>query len=199
MKSIQVNYEKEQIPADLLVLCLGPQARVHIKQHFDTVFPLITGQGYSIDLPDTDKKYDNDMHLKLGDRGYAYAQLEPGKHRIVSLMDFGCHDQAFKDPERVKHLTKLYNDDFQIEPVKGQSNEFRNLRTCLRPQSADDLPILGPMTYYPNVLLNLGHGGHGTSYSFACGKIISDLIEQPEKLYFDEQVMQSCDASRMLV
>lgn len=90
--SLNVNFEKDELAADKVVLCLGAQARVHIKQHFDTVLPMISAQGYSMDLPDTQKKYDNDMHLKLGDRGYAYAQLEPGKHRIVAFMDFGVHD-----------------------------------------------------------------------------------------------------------
>ena len=37
------------------------------------------------------------MHLKIVDRGYAYSELEPGKHRIVALMDFGLHDETFVD------------------------------------------------------------------------------------------------------
>lgn len=53
VESVTIN-ENEKIPSDVLVLCLGPQARPHVKKHFKTVFPMITGQGYSVNLPDYD-------------------------------------------------------------------------------------------------------------------------------------------------
>jgi len=58
---------------------------------------MISAQGYSVNLPDYAPELDSKMHVKIADKGYAYAQLAPGKHRIVSLMDFGCHDEAFID------------------------------------------------------------------------------------------------------
>jgi len=135
---------------------------------------MISGQGYSVDLPDHDPRLDTNTHVKLGDRGYAYAEIRPGKHRIVAFSDFGCHDEAFIDPERVDHLKQIYEEDFKVVSTETGANKdnWRNLRTCLRPQSVDDLPMLGPMSYFPNVILNAGHGGHGTSYCFACAKIV---------------------------
>jgi hypothetical protein len=73
VKSVMVNYEKEQIPADVVVMCIGPQARTHIKEHFKTIFPMISAQGYSMDLPDYYPSIDSNLHVKIGDRGYAYA------------------------------------------------------------------------------------------------------------------------------
>ena len=73
VKSVMVNFEKEHLPADVVVMCIGPQARTHIKEHFDTIFPMISAQGYSMDLPDYDPSIDQDFHVKIGDRGYAYA------------------------------------------------------------------------------------------------------------------------------
>lgn len=125
-----------------------------------------------MDLPDYDKSIDQDLHVKIGDKGYAYAQLSPGKHRIVSLMDFGCHQEAFIDPERANHVKSNYYNDFYITPSDPNQPDVKNLRTCLRPQSCDDLPIIGQLSYYPNVVLNAGHGGHGTSISFACAKMV---------------------------
>lgn len=76
---------------------------------------------------------------------------------------------------------------------------YRNLRTCLRPQGHDDLPVLGPMSYYPNVYLNLNHGGHGTSISMACGKIVQEMIEGVDKSHFDQKIIEACHAKRALV
>jgi hypothetical protein len=39
VKSVMVNFEKERLPADIVVMCIGPQARTHIREHFDTIFP----------------------------------------------------------------------------------------------------------------------------------------------------------------
>ena len=126
-------------------------------------------------MPDYAEDKNADLHLKLADKGYAYAQLGPGKHRIVSLMDFGIHEEAFLDKDRVAHVLKNYQNDFKI--TSHESDLFKNMRSCLRPQSVDDLPVIGPMSHFPNVILNLGHGGHGTSIGFACGKLVEGMVE----------------------
>ena len=59
-------------------------------------------------MPDIKTSIDKNLHLKIGDRGYAYTELEPGKHRIVALMDFGCQNEAFIDKERIDHLIRMY-------------------------------------------------------------------------------------------
>lgn len=131
VSSLYLNFSKEEVPADIVVLCNGPQARSHLRKHFETVLPMISAQGYSFDLPDHDAALHADLHLKLADRGYAYAQLSPGKHRIVSLMDFGLHEEAFLDKERVAHVLGNYRKDFKIDPSETES--FKNMRSCLRP------------------------------------------------------------------
>jgi glycine/D-amino acid oxidase-like deaminating enzyme len=46
------------------------------------------------------------------------------------------------------------------------------------------MPIVGPMSNFKNIYLNLGHGGHGTSMSFATAQIVHDLVEKVEQPYF---------------
>ena len=58
---------------------------------------MLSAQGYIVDLPDYPTNLDSKCHLKIGDRGYAYAQMAPGKHRFVALMDFGVYDAPFVD------------------------------------------------------------------------------------------------------
>jgi D-amino-acid dehydrogenase len=51
------------------------------------------------------------------------------------------------------------------------------LSCCLRPTAPDDKPIIGPLKFYPNVYLNAGHSGRGTTIGLSTSKIVSDLIE----------------------
>jgi glycine/D-amino acid oxidase-like deaminating enzyme len=50
------------------------------------------------------------------------------------------------------------------------------------------VPIVGYMSHYPNVLLNLGHGGHGTTISFACAKLVADIVNMPEIPTFTKEI-----------
>lgn len=39
--------------------------------------------------------------------------------------------------------------------------QMKMLSSCLRPISADEAPIIGPLSHFPNVILNVGYGAHG--------------------------------------
>ena len=106
------------------------------------------------------------MHYKIGDKGYAYAEVQPGVHRIAALMDFSCIEKPFLDPERVKYLVETMKSDFVFPGEKWHQN--LNLRPSIRPQTFDDMPIIGSLPYFPNVVVNSGHGGHGLSLAFYC-------------------------------
>ena len=55
------------------------------------------------------------------------------------------------------------------------------------------------MSHYPNVFLNLNHGGHGTSISLACGKIVQEMIEGTKEKSFDDKIIEACHTKRALV
>ena len=111
-------------------------------------------------------------------------------------MDFGCHDEAFIDQDRVNFLRKNYEEDFKIE---SKEKDWKDLRSCLRPQSIDDFPIVGALKQQPNVLVNLGHGGHGTSISFSCAKVIDGIIKGDKTGYFDSKVIGHIDSKRCMI
>ena len=129
MRKLSVNFQKD-IPADVVILCAGPQARSHLREHFNIVLPMISAQGYIVDLKDIPDDLDSACHLKIGDKGYAYAQMSPGKHRFVALMDFGLHDKPFIDQKRVKYLLKTYKQDFKLPNSDG---EWTSVISGLRP------------------------------------------------------------------
>mmetsp|Transcript_17611 Transcript_17611/g.29738 ORF Transcript_17611/g.29738 Transcript_17611/m.29738 type:complete len:189 (-) Transcript_17611:275-841(-) len=117
VRSLLLNFENE-LNVDEVVICTGPFAIAHLRDHFDICLPMITAQGYTVDLPEVSKDLDKDVHVKIGDKGFAYAQIEPGKHRIVAFMDFGIFDKAFIDQKRKDHLYRLFKECFDLEPFK---------------------------------------------------------------------------------
>jgi len=49
----------------------------------------------------------------------------------------------------------------------------------LRPCTPDDLPLIGNLQKYPNVFLNGGHGGRGTTHGLATSFLVSELLMNP--------------------
>jgi glycine/D-amino acid oxidase-like deaminating enzyme len=59
---------------------------------------------------------------------------------------------------------------------KSEAHSYVNLSTCLRPTPPDDLPIIGPLKFYPNVFLNAGHAGRGTTLGLGTSKLVSEMM-----------------------
>lgn len=49
---------------------------------------------------------------------------------------------------------------------------------CFSPQTPDDLPVIGPSSYYKNLWYNAGHGHIGWTRGFASGRVLADLISE---------------------
>ena len=59
---------------------------------------------------------------------------------------------------------------------KNEAHSYEHLSTCLRPTPPDDIPIIGKLKYYPNVYLNAGHAGRGTTLGLGTSKIVAEMI-----------------------
>jgi len=59
---------------------------------------------------------------------------------------------------------------------KNEAHSYINLSTCLRPVPPDDVPIVGPLKFYPNVYLNAGHSGRGTTLGLGTSKLCAELL-----------------------
>jgi D-amino-acid dehydrogenase len=46
----------------------------------------------------------------------------------------------------------------------------------LRPVAPDDLPVVGNLKFYPNVYINGGHSGRGTTLGLTTSKLVSELL-----------------------
>jgi len=59
---------------------------------------------------------------------------------------------------------------------KSEVYNYVNLSTCLRPTPPDDIPIVGSLKWFPNVYLNAGHAGRGTTLGLATSKLVTELM-----------------------
>jgi glycine/D-amino acid oxidase-like deaminating enzyme len=143
---------------------------------------MLTAQGLIADLPDCDPVLDRDSQLKVGDQAYVYTEIWPGFHRLIGFFDFGIFDKAFVDPEREAYLKRTYLKNFTVEG----DGAWKSMRAGLRPVAFDDMPFIGPLTHYPNVFVNFGHGGKGTSLCFATAEILAEIVNNDKKRWGSE-------------
>ena len=80
-------------------------------------------------------------------------------------------------------MRNIYETDFNIQ---SPEDDWRDLWSGLRPLSPDDLPMVGPMAYFPNVLVNAGHSGNGIPFGLSSAKILQELIDESEPKYFTQ-------------
>ena len=82
------------------------------------------------------------------------------------------------NPDRVAQLNDFLTDMIggQIPTEKGEG--WR----CLRPVSADDVPIVSKIKGYQNLYLNSGHGSKGLTLALGSGVLLRDLIQILNKI-----------------
>ena len=98
---------------------------------------------------------------------------------MSALVDFCVNSEPFVDPLRVKYLKEKLQIDFGLSLEEVEKN-IKRLRTGLRPMSPDEFPIIGPLSHYPNVFLNVAYGPQG--FQSLCGsKILESIIENTDE------------------
>ena len=50
----------------------------------------------------------------------------------------------------------------------------------------DDVSIIGPLKFYPNVFLNAGHGGRGTTNGLATAKLVAEQINEGKAVSIED-------------
>jgi D-amino-acid dehydrogenase len=130
---------------------------------------VIPVKGYSFDIP-TEMVHPK-FHLSFKDKGFVATYFDENKWRIAAFGDLSGIDKSF-DPRRVRYLKNIVAERLTLE----EAHRYENLNTCLRPCPPDDLPIFGSLRFYPNIFLNAGHSGRGTTLGLGTSKVLTELI-----------------------
>ena len=169
VKAVKLKGQNDLVECDAVVLCAGSFIARLMKDNFGLSCPVVPIKGYSFDMPT--KVPFHDVHFQFKSEAFVATYLKEGVWRVAAFGDVAGQDKSF-DPRRVRYLKNMVAD--LMDPSEAHS--YVNLNTCLRPTPPDDVPIIGPLKLYPNVFLNAGHAGRGTTLGLGTSKLLAELL-----------------------
>ena len=172
--------EKKEINCDLVVFCAGSSITRLLKTHFNSTIPVIPIKGYSFNY-EVKSSFDPKINFFFMDKAVVGTRMKDNIMRIAAFGDVAGHDMRF-DEKRVNHLKNVVS--YYLDPE--ELSTITSLKFCFRPTTPDDLPVIGAMKFYPNVILNSGHAGRGTTIGIVTGKITEELINKGESKIYDD-------------
>lgn len=150
-----------------IVMALGAWT-ARIASMLDMQVPVQPGKGYSITMsrPDPCPRH----ALVLREPSVCVTAWESG-YRLGSTMEFSGYDETL-NRTRLDALRRGAA-AYLREPVGA---ELREEWWGWRPMSIDELPLIGPVRRWNNLVLATGHGMLGVSMSAATGELVASLI-----------------------
>ena len=179
VRGVRLSDEKVVLECDAVILCAGSFIARMMKQSFGLICPVIPIKGYSFNMP-TDTP-SHGYHFQFKSEAFVATNYKQGVWRVAAFGDLSGQDKS-PDPRRVLHLKTLVTELMD----KSEVYNCVNLNTCLRPTPPDDIPIVGQLKSYPNVYLNAGHAGRGTTLGLATSKLVSELLMDGKSTIVDD-------------
>ncbi len=156
------------VGADAFVLAAGIQSRT-LAASAGIRLPLYPIKGYSLSAPIRPGDLAPDISVTDFERKVLYARIG-SELRVAAMADIVGEDTRI-DPRRIASLVR------QARASMPRAADYDRLGTWagLRPATPSSAPIIGA-SRYPNLWLNVGHGGLG--FTFACGsaRILAELM-----------------------
>uniref|UniRef100_A0A9E8CL25 FAD-binding oxidoreductase n=1 Tax=Bosea sp. NBC_00436 TaxID=2969620 RepID=A0A9E8CL25_9HYPH len=100
---------------------------------------------------------------------------------------FGGEDEAFDDPDRREALGPEKTKALQARlhaMIPQVSPDLDHAWSGAFGQTADGLPLIGPVPGHPRLLAAYGYGGNGITFSFMASRLIGALASGREKRWF---------------
>lgn len=116
--------------------------------------------------------------VDIGDRrSYSCRSLRPvfsdAKDNLIDTADSGDIKRGLDLLEKARSLLPPgYLDASDSQDIK--------IRVCYRPQTADDLPVIGQSSRFSNLYYNCGHGHLGFTRATGSSRILVDIIYRDE-------------------
>lgn len=172
-KVIGIQTNKGQIFGDYFVVAAGNYSKPILKS-LGVRIPIIPVKGHTLSSP----AIPSNPQLKYNvtnDSSKNYLTQISDIYRLSGCADFEGMNYEIKE-NRISQLKNFLCDmvegDHDLEKAKGWC--------CLRPVSADDVPIVSKVKDYENLFLNCGHGSKGLTLSLGSGALLSELIQKKE-------------------
>lgn len=156
-----------QIEADGFVMAMGSYSTVFLEP-LDIRIPVYPMKGYSITLPANE--YCPSMSITDGTHKIVFSKLG-NRLRVAGTAEFASYNHSINEVR----ITPIVKASQSLFPKADWSADISKW-ACLRPQTPDGPPIIGP-TPYRNLMLNTGHGTLGWTQAAGSATIVADLME----------------------
>ncbi|UUP17359.1 D-amino acid dehydrogenase [Nitratireductor thuwali] len=149
-----------------LVIAAGAWSKRFAAQFGDAV-PLETERGYNTTLPVG--AFPVERQLVFGRHGFVVTPLETGL-RIGGAVELG----GLKRPPNYARSKAMLDKAASFLP--GLKTEGGRQWMGYRPSMPDSLPVIGPSSRDPDVILAFGHGHLGLTQAAGTGRLVRDLV-----------------------
>jgi len=167
---------QEELYAPVTVCCLGSWSALFLRQlGIDTdIYP---AKGYSLTIPIENMASAPQTSLTDDEHKLVFSRLGD-KLRVAGTAELSGYNQDIS-PERIWPLLERTRQCFpdlgnyqEIEPWCG-----------LRPATPSNLPYIEKAAAFKNLWLNTGHGTLGWTMGCGAGKLLADMVNNPQNQY----------------
>jgi D-amino-acid dehydrogenase len=163
-----VRTSKGTLPADAVVLSMGPESGVFARRH-GIDLPVYPVKGYTATIPLKDASKGPTMGGADEDRLIGYSRLGD-RLRLSSTAEFAGFDRSHT-PRDFATMLSTARDLFP-----GAFDESKaEVWAGLRPMMPNSVPVIGPARY-KNLYLDTGHGHVGWTMAAGSGQFLADLV-----------------------
>jgi D-amino-acid dehydrogenase len=150
------------IAAGAWSLALVHQLGIHL--------PLQPGKGYSITYPPFKEQPAIPCYFHEPN---VVATPWPSGFRLGGTMAFQGYDLTL-NPHRIAHMERAGRSYLANAPEGTTGAAWAGLR----PMSADDMPMVGPLPGWTNVTLATGHGMLGLTTAPSTGRLVAEMVTE---------------------
>jgi D-amino-acid dehydrogenase len=159
--------DQGDIAADGFVMALGSYSTLYMRQ-LGIRLPIYPMKGYSVTIETNE--YCPKISLSDGTHKIVYSRV--GNHlRVAGTAEFA----GYNDRINQKRITPIVEASKRFLP-KANWDAPVHTWACLRPQTPDGPPIIGP-TPYRNLFINTGHGTLGWTQAAGSASLLGDIME----------------------
>ncbi len=161
-----VATNKGSFGADAIVMAMGSWSTLLLKR-LGIPIPVYPMKGYSISVP----AWDGAPSVSITDDERKVVISRLGNVvRAAGTAEFAGYDVSLKE-KRITPIIDCLHSLFPDTDIT-QINKW----ACIRPQTPDGPPIIGP-TKYKNLFLHTGHGTLGWTQSAGTAHLLADIME----------------------
>ena len=171
-----VTRSGETLTADVYVLATGARS-VELAGQVGVAAPVYPLKGHMV----TVRVRPGEKMLRrnvYSPRHGLVSPLAPDRLRVAGMVEAVGHDYS---REEEKGRTLLGRMAGALEEGLVAEERIEDYHTCLRPVSADDVPLIG-RTRLTNLYLNTGHGSKGWTYSWGSAALLAQVSPPPPPL-----------------